>query len=161
MVVNGSLALEPGTYFFESLTLEEGAKLTTKGDVKIYVTSLELKENAQLIGGSLDSPNPNRLVVLAEYWDAYPFMPSINKITIGSGALVHGYIVAPSNIKAYLSPGPKIGTDTRIYGNILADQIILYKATGTNPSGFIRIYGIIPEGVIDYETETWKEVKRS
>ncbi|MGA1844805.1 MAG: hypothetical protein ACMUIS_09630 [bacterium] len=159
MVVNEnkSLRLEPGTYFFDSLTLKQGATITTNGNVEIRTAALKLEKGARLIGGSVEEPNPLKLIVLGEYWTGYPYDSTKNNIKIGAGATVYGHIFA-TNMTVYLTQGTSFyGGDTQVHGSLLANRLV---TVAENDSGVIKI---IYEGTaipdIEEDAGTWREVK--
>ncbi len=158
MRLHGDLELAPGTYFFEKLILDDGAKLTTGGNVKIYVTSLKLGKGARMTGGGSAAPNSHNLIIIAEYWEGYPYDSEFNKIDLGPGAQIDGHIFAP-NIDVYMHRGGE--SETKVNGSILTKRLITYVLTQySNLSGYIRIlYGLGAPGKITVEPDSWREVK--
>ena len=165
MVVHDDFTIEGDskgkTYFLQKLKVEEGATLSTSGNVKIFTCQLELERDARLIGGSAKNPKPESLIIVAEYWAGISYNKDIHGVRLGPSARLYGHIFAP-NMRVLLSrgklPGPE--NETRVYGSILAQEIVTYVDPRyvANP-GYISIIGMdLAEEDMADEPGSWREV---
>ena len=117
---------------------------------------LALEKGARLIGGSVEEPNPLKLIVLGEYWTGYPYDSTKNNIKIGAGATVYGHVFA-TNMTVYLTQGTSFyGGDTQVHGSLLANRLV---TVAENDSGVIKIIyegAAIPD--VEEDAGTWREV---
>ncbi|MGA1790712.1 MAG: hypothetical protein ACMUIM_04440 [bacterium] len=164
MVVHDDFVLEGSlkgkSYFLQKLKLEEGATLSTNGNVKIYTTQLEVGKDARLMGGSVDDPKPEKLIIVAEYWPGFPYNKDLHGIKLWPSARIYGHIFAP-NMSVYLSRGKVYGpeNETRVYGSVLAKEIALFVDPEDRTNiGYISIIGTgtANQGMAD-EPGSWRE----